>query len=132
MKFLEHDEMSSKTSLLAIATGISLLIGSAAILPLQAEAQRRNPPIEVDQDNIYHEDDNLPDDADIFPRMGRTAGSEREANNCRAAAWGRVVKTIPGNAFVEINNRSVDRNGESWFRVADLNCWIHDSRIDLL
>jgi hypothetical protein len=83
-------------------------------------------------DNIYHEKDNLPDDADIFPRMGKIAGYEQEQTNCRVAPWGRVASRFSGKSSVEIDRRQVDRNGESWFRNPDRGCWIHDSRIDLL
>ncbi|MBD3884013.1 hypothetical protein IFO70_19865 [Phormidium tenue FACHB-886] len=83
-------------------------------------------------DNIYHENENLADDADIFPRMGKIVGNEQAQTNCRIAPWGRVVTRFPGNSFMEIDRRQVDSNGESWFRTSDRNCWIHDSRIDLL
>jgi len=39
----------------------------------------------VPLDNIYHERDNLPDAADIFPRMGQIAGNEQEQSNGRVA-----------------------------------------------
>ncbi|MBD2082506.1 hypothetical protein [Leptolyngbya sp. FACHB-17] len=65
-------------------------------------------------DNIYHENEDLPDDADVFPRMGKIAGTEREQTNCRVAPWGRVVTRFSGNSFVQINHRQVDRKGESW------------------
>lgn len=87
---------------------------------------------EPDMDNIYHEDENLPDDADIFPRMGHIEGETWERNNCRVAPWGQLRQTIPGDAFIEISDRTVDGNGESWFYATDMNCWLHDSRIDLL
>jgi hypothetical protein len=87
---------------------------------------------ELDSDNIYHEDENLPQDADIFPRMGRIIGSTQDNSNCRLEPWGRVVMKLPGQAFVEIDNRQVDRHGESWFHVAGEACWLHDSRVDLL
>lgn len=94
----------------------------------QQPASSEPPPL----DNIYHENDNLPDDADIFPRMGKIVGFESEQTNCRVAPWGRVVTRFSGNSFIEITRRQVDSNGESWFSNDDLNCWIHDSRIDLL
>ncbi len=122
--------MSPKQCLL-LAIGLLLLFSAVVILPFPTRAQRDNQP-ETDQDNIYHEDENLPDDADVFPRIGWTLGSEQEVNNCRATAWGPVVRTIPGNVFVEINSRSVDRQGDSWFQVAELHCWLHESRVDLL
>ncbi len=83
-------------------------------------------------DNIYHENDNLPDNADVFPRMGKIGGYKQEQTNCRVVPWGRVAARFPGNSFVQIDRRQVDRNGESWFRNPDRRCWIHDSRIDLL
>lgn len=83
-------------------------------------------------DNIYHENDNLLDDADIFPRMGKIAGSELDQTNCRVSPWGRVITLFSGNSFIEITRRQLDSNGESWFYNDDLKCWIHDSRIDLL
>ncbi|MBD1870684.1 hypothetical protein H6F95_25980 [Cyanobacteria bacterium FACHB-471] len=122
--------MNTQKTTLTIATQI-LLVAFSIFLSLQAVAQPTQP-TEADQDNIYHEDENLPDDADVFPRMGHTAGTEQENNNCRASAWGAIITTVPGNAFVEIDNRTVDRTGESWFQVTNLNCWIHESRIDLL
>ncbi|NEQ26641.1 MAG: hypothetical protein F6K28_47965, partial [Microcoleus sp. SIO2G3] len=81
---------------------------------------------------IYHEDDNLPDDADVFPRLGKIAGNEREQTNCRAVPWGRVITQFSGSSMIEIDRRQADRNGDSWFHSSDRNCWIHDSRIDLL
>ncbi|MBD2070111.1 hypothetical protein H6F93_21770 [Leptolyngbya sp. FACHB-671] len=122
--------MNTQKIIPAIATQI-MLVAFSIFLPLRAVAQSTQP-TEADQDNIYHEDENLPDDADVFPRMGHTAGTEQENNNCRASAWGSIITTVPGNAFVEIDNRTVDRTGESWFQVTNLNCWIHESRIDLL
>jgi hypothetical protein len=83
-------------------------------------------------DNIYREKDNLPDNGDVFPHMGKIAGYKHEQTNCRVAPWGRVAARFSGNSFVEIDRRQVDRNGESWFRNPDRGCWIHDSRIDLL
>lgn len=83
-------------------------------------------------DNIYHENDNLPDDADVFPRMGKIVGNEQAQTNCRVSPWGRVVTLFSGNSFMAIDRRQVDSNGESWFYNGDRNCWIHDSRIDLL
>jgi hypothetical protein len=110
----------------------TILGATIGFMPLPAGSQQsprsNNPPL----DNIYHENDNLPDDADVFPRMGKIAGSEREQTNCRLSPWGRVVTQFSGNSFLEINRRQVDRNGESWFYNRDRNCWIHDSRIDLL
>ncbi|NJO42310.1 MAG: hypothetical protein HC865_17205 [Cyanobacteria bacterium RU_5_0] len=93
----------------------------------QAESQT-----EPDLDNTYHEDDSLPDDADIFPRMGKTEDESGEYSNCRSTPWGTVVASFPGGAFIEIGDRTVDQKGESWFRSTDLGCWIHDNRIDLL
>jgi hypothetical protein len=83
-------------------------------------------------DNIYREKDNLPDNADVFPRMGKIGGYKQEQTNCRVVPWGRVASRFSGNSFVEIDRRQVDSNGESWFRNPDRGCWIHDSRIDLL
>jgi hypothetical protein len=119
-----------QTVALAIALNIAL-IGFSGFLPLRVVAQDTQSS-EPDQDNIYHEDENLADDADVFPRMGHTAGTEQDHNNCRASAWGEIITTIPGNAFIEIDNRRVDRNDESWFHSTNLNCWIHESRINLL
>ncbi|MEC4805873.1 MAG: hypothetical protein SAJ12_10810 [Jaaginema sp. PMC 1079.18] len=89
-------------------------------------------PIAAQQDNIYHERDNLPDNADVFPRIGKIAGSAREQSNCRVTPWGRVTSRFSGNSFIDIDRRQVDSKGESWFHNPDRNCWIHDSRIDLL
>jgi len=83
-------------------------------------------------DNIYRERDNLPDNADVFPRMGKIARYKQEQTNCRVVPWGGVAAHFPGNSFVQIDQCQVDRNGESWFRNPDRRCWIHDSRIDLL
>ncbi|MBD2088351.1 hypothetical protein H6F67_00475 [Microcoleus sp. FACHB-1515] len=110
----------------------STVVGIAIALQLPTVAQRSPNSSRVPLDNIYHERDNLPDDADVFPRMGRIAGSQQEQSNCRVAPWGRVVTRFPGRSSVEIDRRQVDRNGESWFHNPDGNCWVHDSRIDLL
>lgn len=110
------------------ALGISMLGGSVGLaIPTFAQ-----PAQETDMDNIYHEDENLPDDADIFPRMGHLAGESWEQTNCRVSPWGAVQRTVSGDSFVEISDRTLDGNGESWFYTPDMNCWIHDSRIDLL
>lgn len=98
-------------------------------LGLAADA---TPPPGEPTDNIYHELDNLPDDADVFPRMGKIAGPASERTNCRVAPWGRVVTRFLGGSFIEINRRQVDSRGESWFYNNNLRCWVHDSRIDLL
>lgn len=103
--------MTIQTAAWAIALNI-ILIGLSGFLPLRVVAQSTQSS-EADQDNIYHEDENLADDADVFPRIGHTIGTEQENNNCRASAWGEIITTIPGNAFIEIDNRSVDRNDES-------------------
>lgn len=99
---------------------------------VQLPAVSQQLPHHVASDNIYHEDENLPDDADVFPRMGKIAGNEQEQTNCRISPWGRAITRFSGNSFIEIERRQVDRNGESWFYNRDRNCWIHDSRIDLL
>lgn len=111
----------------------SLILGMAVgCLQHSAMAQRSPTSGNVPSDNIYHETENLPDDADVFPRLGKIAGNTREQTNCRESPWGRVVTQFSGNTFVEINRRQVARNGESWFYNRDRQCWIHDSRIDLL
>ncbi|MBD2465247.1 hypothetical protein H6G89_30000 [Oscillatoria sp. FACHB-1407] len=115
-----------------IATGTGLMLSLLLAVSPNADSQQTHSPAEVDSDNIYHEDDNLPDDADVFPRMGRLLGSSSDRNNCRIRPWGQVVNTIPGGAFVEIDHRRVDQNNESWFHAPNQNCWVHDSRIDLL
>ncbi|HEY9659854.1 MAG TPA: hypothetical protein V6C65_15465 [Allocoleopsis sp.] len=110
----------------------STVVGTAIALQLPTVAQQSLDPNPVPLDNIYHERDNLPDDADVFPRMGKIAGNEQEQSNCRVAPWRRVVARFSGNSFIEIDRRQVDNNGESWFHNPDGNCWIHASRIDLL
>ncbi|MEB3357823.1 MAG: hypothetical protein VKK04_13925 [Synechococcales bacterium] len=118
--------------IMTVAIATSLLAASFPTPTLQSTAQTSPPPNEPDMDNIYHEDENLPDDADVFPRMGHTAGASWERNNCRISPWGTVVRTLPGDAFFEVNNRVLDRNDESWFFIQEIGCWVHDSRIDLL
>ncbi|MBD2091606.1 hypothetical protein H6F67_17320 [Microcoleus sp. FACHB-1515] len=110
----------------------SAILGATIALVQLPVLSQRSFPNPSDLDNIYHEDENLSDDADVFPRIGRIAGAEHEQTNCRVAPWGRVVALFAGNSFVEIDRRQVDRNGESWFHQVDRNCWIHDRRIDLL
>ena len=111
----------------------SAILGIAiGLIQLPAVSGRSPNSSNAPLDNIYHENDNLPDDADVFPRMGKIAGNEREQTNCRVAPWGRVVTRFSGNSFVQIDRRQVDRNRESWFYNRNGNCWIHDSRIDLL
>ncbi|HEY9625426.1 MAG TPA: hypothetical protein V6C78_34220 [Crinalium sp.] len=119
-------------SLLRTFLWISSASGVAIALQLPLMAQRSPDSNPVPLDNIYHERDNLPDDADVFPRIGKIAGNEQEQSNCRVSPWSRVVTQFPGNSFVDIDRRQVDSNGESWFHNPDGNCWIHDSRIDLL
>ncbi|MEQ8754999.1 MAG: hypothetical protein RID09_15995 [Coleofasciculus sp. G1-WW12-02] len=118
----------------AIATGLvgSLAFIGISLLNKPVLSEHSIAQAEPDLDNIYHEDENLPDDADVFPRMGKILGSSGEMSNCRAQPWGEIVKVLPGNVFVEIDNRTVARDGESWFHSPDNRCWIHDSRIDLL
>jgi hypothetical protein len=107
--------------------GITIGYVQRPVVSQQSPGSNRTP-----LDNIYHENDNLPDDADVFPRMGKITGSEREQTNCRISPWGKVVSQFSGNSFIEINRRQVDKKGESWFYNRDRNCWIHNSRIDLL
>lgn len=111
------------STILGIAIGLIQL----PVMPQQSP-NSSNAPL----DNIYHENENLPDDADVFPRMGRIAGNEQEQTNCRISPWGQVVTRFSGNSFMEIDRRQTDSNGESWFHTRDRNCWIHDSRIDFL
>jgi len=112
--------------------GLSLTTGTGIINSVPLYSQPHPSPTEPDMDNIYHEDENLPDDADVFPRMGHLVGETGDRNNCRVSPWGRVLRTVSSDSFVEIGDRTVDRTGESWFYATDMNCWIHDSRIDLL
>jgi hypothetical protein len=119
-------------SLLRTFLWSSTVVGIAIALQLPTVAQQSLDSNPVPLDNIYHERDNLPDDADVFPRMGKIAGNEQEQSNCRVSPWNRVVTRFPGNSFVEIDRHQVDNNGESWFHNPGGNCWIHDSRIDLL
>ncbi|MEP0915154.1 hypothetical protein NDI45_30290 [Leptolyngbya sp. GB1-A1] len=125
---MQQSFSSSLRSFLWSSTVLSLAIG----LQLPTVAQRAPDSNPAPLDNIYHERDNLPDNADVFPRMGKIAGDEQEQSNCRVAPWSRVVTRFPGNSFVEIDRRQVDNKGESWFHNPNGNCWIHDSRIDLL
>ncbi|MBD0267498.1 MAG: hypothetical protein ICV77_04305 [Cyanobacteria bacterium Co-bin8] len=105
-----------------------MAVGLVQLPALPQQDRPNTPPL----DNIYHEAENLPDDADTFPRMGKIEGAEWEQTNCRVAPWDSVVTRFPGSSFIEISRRQVDSSGESWFYNGDLNCWIHDSRIDLL
>jgi hypothetical protein len=120
------------TYLRKILWSSTVLVSAIALVQFPALSQQAPNSNPAPLDNIYHENDNLPDDADVFPRMGKIAGRAREQTNCRISPWGRVVTQFSGDSFVEIDRRQVDRNGESWFRNPDGNCWIHDSRIDLL
>jgi hypothetical protein len=112
--------------------GSTVLIAAVALVQSPALSQQSSNSNPAPLDNIYHENDNSPDDADVFPRLGKIAGSAREQTNCRILPWGSVVAQFAGGSFVEIDRRQADRNGEFWFRNPDRNCWIHDSRIDLL
>ncbi|MGQ4646844.1 hypothetical protein [Lyngbya aestuarii] len=117
----------------SIVTSSIVGVVTALMLPhAQADTQHLLSQREPDMDNIYHEDNNLPDDADVFPRIGKIKGRSSELSNCRATPWGTVVKSFPGNVSVEVGTRKVDPKGESWFNITGSGCWIHESRINLL
>jgi hypothetical protein len=53
-----------------------MIVGAiAALTPGLPQAQADTQPLlsqrNTDLDNIYHEDENLPDNAGVFPRMGK-------------------------------------------------------------
>ncbi|MBD0337490.1 MAG: hypothetical protein ICV62_18540, partial [Cyanobacteria bacterium Co-bin13] len=57
----------------------SAVLGMAVgLVQLSALARQTDSP---PADNIYHETENLPDDADIFPRMGKIEGAAGERTN---------------------------------------------------
>lgn len=122
----------SKKHAFIIGSTTALLFASFVFSSSQGLSQSRVPNPEPDMDNLYHEDENLPDDADVFPRMGHLEGASWERNNCRVSPWGTVARTLPGDAFIEVGDRITDRYGESWFFIPEISCWVHDSRIDLL
>ncbi|MBD1847685.1 hypothetical protein H6F89_30685 [Cyanobacteria bacterium FACHB-63] len=110
-------------SLLELACALQLAITSLhgyvfaliALVQLPAVSQSLRSAKNIPLDNIYHENENLPNGADIFPRLGKIAGNDREQTNCRSSPWGRVVSRFSGNSSIHIDDRRVDRNGESWF-----------------
>lgn len=128
MIVIQRDFRRSSRKLLWVCGIAGITIGLIQ-RPVLSQQPLSNP---IPSDNIYHENNSLPADADIFPRLGRIARLDGEQTNCRLSPWGRIVSHVSGNSFIEIDRRQIDRNGDSWFHSRDLGCLIHQSRINLL